>query len=126
MDIPMENTDTPPGASCPSLSMCSMDNLLHDFEVKSTWKVISTPNFTMWSHEHNCKQCSHYLEHLLLGACAGDLQAHPTELEQQLDHAWPAAMDDICKAVAQPLQERLDVAGDFCNIKDDEIARGGW
>jgi len=75
----------------------------------------------MWSHKHNCERCSHYLEHLLLGAHVGELQAHPTELEQWLDHAWPTAMDDICKAVAQPLQERLDVAGNFCNIKDDEI-----
>ena len=81
------------------------------------------PNLAMWSHEHNCERCSCYLEHLLLGARVDELQAHPAELEQWLDHVWPATMDDIRKAVAQPLQERLDAAGDFCNIKDDKIAQ---
>jgi len=119
----MENTDAPVGVSHPSSSMLRMDDLFHELEVNSAWKVVSTPNFAMWSHKHNCERCSHYLEHLLLGACAGELQAHPAELEQWLDHVWPTTMDDIHKAVTQPLQERLDVAGDFCNIKDDEIAQ---
>ena len=80
------------------------------------------PNLTALCHEHKCDRCSTYLEHLLMGACMGELCAHPTELEQQLDHAWPATMNNICKDVGQPLAQMLDATCDLCNIKDDEIA----
>ena len=51
----------------------------------------------------------------------GKLCACPDRLKEQLSHSWPTTMDDICKAVTQPLEEDINVAHRFCDIEDDEI-----
>ena len=80
------------------------------------------PNLTMLCHKHKCNRCSTYLEHLLIGAHAGELCAYPAGLEEWLDHVWPATMNDICRDVGEPLTKKLDIARDLCDIKDDEIS----
>ena len=79
------------------------------------------PNLTALCHKHKCDKCSTYLEHLLISACMGKLCTHPNGLEAWLDHVWPAAMNDICRDVGEPLSKKLDVTCDLCDIKDDEI-----
>ena len=117
----MENTDVPSGPLQPPSSTLRVDELLCDDEMKSPWKIISMPNLVTWCHGHKCAKCSMYLEHLLLGAHMGELCAHPDGLNEWLGHAWPTTMDNIRKAVAQPLEEDINVTHRFCNIKDDEI-----
>ena len=85
------------------------------------------PNLTALCHEHKCDKCSTYLEHLLIGAHMGELCAYPpTGLKEQLDHAWPTAMNNICRDVGEPLTKKIDVAHDLCNVKDDEISCDWW
>ena len=84
------------------------------------------PNLTTLCHEHKCNKCSTYLEHLLIANQAGKLCACPEGLEAQLDHAWPAAMDDIRRDVSKPLAKKLDVACDLCDTRDDEVDRTRW
>ena len=78
----MENTDIPSRLSQPPSSTLCVDELLCDYETKSPWKIISMPNLITWCHGHECVKCSTYLEHLLLGACAGELCAHPDGLDE--------------------------------------------
>ena len=61
------------------------------------------PNLVALCHEHKCDKCSTYLEHLLIGAHVGELCTHLDGLESQLDHVWPAAMNDIRRDVGEPL-----------------------
>ena len=79
------------------------------------------PNLTALCHEHKCDKCSTYLEHLLIGAHVGELCAYPNGLEAQLDHAWPATMNDIHRDVDKPLTKKLDVTCDLFDVKDNEI-----
>ena len=81
------------------------------------------PNLTALCHEHKCDKCSTYLEHLLMASQAGELCTRPEGLEAWLDHAWPTAMDDIHRDVSEPLAKKLDVVGDLCNTRDDEVDR---
>ena len=126
MEDSMSAADVPVGTSQSSSSMPSIDELLHQYEVCSVWKLISMPNLTAFCHEHKCDKCSTYLEHLLIAAHAGELCAHPDGLELQLDHAWPAVMNDIYRDVSEPLAKKLDAAHDLCNTRDDEIDRCWW
>ena len=100
MEDSMSAADVPVGTSQSSSSMPSIDELLHQYEVCSVWKLISMPNLTAFCHEHKCDKCSTYLEHSLIAAHAGELCAHPDGLELQLDHAWPAVMNDIYRDVS--------------------------
>ena len=47
--------------------------------------------------------------------------ARPKGLEAWLDHAWPTAMDDICRDVSEPLTKKLDVVRNLCDTRDDEV-----
>ena len=126
MEPSMSATNLPARTSQFSSSMPSIDDLLRQYEAQSTWKLVCMPNLTALCHEHTCNKCSTYLEHLLIGAHMGKLCAHPDRLERQLDHAWPAAMNDICRNVGEPLAKKLDVMCDLCNIKDDKIDCNRW
>ena len=84
------------------------------------------PNLTALCHEHKCDKCSTYLEHLLIANRAGELCARPEGLEARLDHAWPAAMDDIRRDVGEPLAKKLDIVRDLCDARDDEVDRSRW
>ena len=84
------------------------------------------PNLTTLCHEHKCDRCSTYLEHLLINAHAGELCAYPARLEEWLDHAWPATMNDICRDVGEPLTKKLDITCNLCDIKNDEISHNRW
>ena len=79
------------------------------------------PNLTTLCHEHKCDKCSTYLEHLLIANRPAELCARPEGIEARLDHAWPAAMNNICRDVDKPLAKKLDVMCDLCDVKDDEI-----
>ena len=103
----MSAADVPIGTSQSTSSMPSIDDLLCKYKARSAWKLISMPNLTTLCHEPKCDKCSTYLEHLLIAAHTGELCAHPDGLESQLDHAWPAIMDDICKDVGEPLAKSL-------------------
>ena len=61
------------------------------------------PNLTALCHKHKCDKCSTYLEHLLIANQVGKLCARPEGIEAQLDHAWPATMNDIHRDVGEPL-----------------------
>ena len=64
------------------------------------------PNLTALCHEHKCDKCSTYLEHLLIANRAGKLCAHPEGIEAWLDHAWPTAVNNICREVGEPLAKK--------------------
>ena len=117
----MSAADVPVGTLQFSSSMPSIDELLHQYEARSAWKLVSMPNLTMLCHEHKCDKCSTCLEHLLIAAHAGELCARPNGLKSWLDHTWPAVMDEIHKDVSEPLARKLDVACDLCDTRDDEI-----
>ena len=121
MEASMSTADVLVGTSQSSSSMPSIDDLLCQYEAHSVWKLISMPNLTVLCHEHKCDKCSTYLEHLLIAACAGELCACPDRLEAWLDHAWPAAMNDIHRDVGEPIAKKLDVAHDLCDTRDNEI-----
>ena len=74
-------------------------------------------------HKHKCNKCSTYLEHLLIANRAGELCARPEGIEARLDHAWPAAMNNIRRDVGEPLAKKLDVVCDLCDTRDDEVDR---
>ena len=122
----MSAADVPVGTLQSSTSMPSIDELLHQYKARSTWKIVSMPNLTALCHEHKCDKCSTYLEHLLIATCVGELCACPNRLKSWLDHAWPTIMDDICKDVGKPLAKKLDVTHDLCNTRDDEIDCCRW
>ena len=121
MDPSMSTTNVPAGISQPQSSMPSIDDLLHNFEACSAWKIISMPNLTALCHEHKCNKCSIYLGHLLLSTCVGELCTHPTGLEQWQDHVWPTTMNNIHKDVSQPLTQKLNITCNLCDVKDNQI-----
>ena len=84
------------------------------------------PNLAALCHKHKCDKCSTYLEHLLIGACAGKLCTCPDGLEARLDHTRPTAMNDISRDVGKPLSKKLDAARNLCDVRDDEIDRNWW
>ena len=55
-----------------------------------------------------------------------ELCAYPAGLKEWLDHAWPAAMNDICRDVGKPLTKNLGITRDLCDIKDDKIDHDQW
>ena len=81
------------------------------------------PNRIALCHEHKCDKCSTYLEHLLIANRVGELCACPKGIEARLDHAWPAAMNDIHRDVSKPLTKKLDVVCDLCDTREDEVNR---
>ena len=85
MEPPMSATNVPARTSQFSSSMPSIDDLLRQYEARSTWKLVSMPNLTTLCHEHKCNKCSTYLEHLL--AHVGELCAHTDGLKEWLYHA---------------------------------------
>ena len=123
MEASMSTADVPVGMSQSSSSMPSIDDLLHQYEAHSVWKLISMPNLTTLCHEHKCNKCSTYLEHLLITAHMGELCAHPNRLKVWLDHAWPATMNDIHRDVSEPITKKLDVTRDLCDTRDNKIDR---
>ena len=122
----MSAADDPVGMLQFSSSMPSIDDILHQYEACSAWKLVSMPNLTALCHEHKCDKCSSYLEHLLIAAHMGELCARPNRLEVWLDHAWPAAMSDIHRDVGEPLAKHLDVACDLCDTRDNKINCCRW
>ena len=84
------------------------------------------PNLVVLCHKHKCDKCSTYLEHLLIGAHAGELCAPLDGLKAQQDHAWPTTMNDIRRDVSEPLAAKLNAAGDLCDVRDDEVNHNQW
>ena len=84
------------------------------------------PNPIALCHEHKCDKCSTYVEHLLIGACVGELCTRPDGLKAWLDHGWPATMNNIHRDVGEPLAIKLDTACDLCDVRDNEVDCKWW
>src|SRR6266481_3039219 len=122
MGNPMETCDVPMGTSIDIASTHSVDELLHNHEVKSGWKVVTSTNLTTMCHEGTCPKCSSLLEHLFIANQAGEMCACPTGLQQMLERAWLAIMADICEDVSSPLCGEIDNAVRTIMDRDKEIA----
>src|SRR6266481_8378919 len=118
MEQSMSDCNVPLGTSNIQTSTCSVDDLLHDHEVRSEWKVVATTNLLTMCHTGTCVQCSSSLEHLLIANHAGEMCTCPANLPKMLDHTWPATMGDIHEDVASPLLGEIENAN--CVIMDCE------
>src|SRR6266481_916845 len=121
MEQSMPNCDVPEGTLNIQTSTCSVDDLLHDHEVRSGWKVVTTTNLLTMCHTGTCVQCSSSLGHLLIINCMGEMCAHPADLPKMLDHAWPATMGNIREDVASPLLGEIEYVNCIITDRDDEI-----
>src|SRR6266481_4958655 len=122
MEQSMPDHNVPLGTSNIQTSTLCIDDLLHDHEVRSEWKVVTTTNLLTMCHTGTCTQCSSLLEHLLIANRMGEMCAHPTDLPKMLDCAWPATMSNIHEDVASPLLGEIENANCVFTDCDDEIA----
>src|SRR6266481_549224 len=121
MEQSMPDHDVPSGTLNIQTSMLCMDDLLHDHEVRSGWKVVATTNLLTMCHTGTCVQCSSSLEHLLITNCAGEMCTRPADLPKMLDHAWPATMSDIREDVTSPLLGEIENVNHVLMDCDNEI-----